>query len=357
MSAPVRRSQRLAQRHNADDSHYTPPPAPKLDASPHGFDGPRPTWLTEESDHFEMPEPPKGHAPRTHNLPPLSPRAVASMSSAPGLVGIGIQVVSPECTRSHQDTCVDLSTHMGSALSSSTTDQADSTTFVCRSPADAFQIPATPTLEPLENGKFPISEMPSPLGKLVDATHPDAKIPQRASNSVPSRKQTRLASLDGMPTDGGAVGLGLVALDNDENTFDDPVSKVMGNLERLSIKNEPKRKVLGERNLNALLPAQNVDAKAKPGKSMSLQDKSSKATTEKSHIPFSVLDENGKPMASKVPTKRYPSLPERKPRSSVAAPRLLHERASFAVHRSYSRPTSRASGLAQAPSRTSLKLR
>ncbi|WFD02581.1 hypothetical protein MOBT1_001261 [Malassezia obtusa] len=159
--------------------------------------------------------------------------------------------------------------------------------------------------------------MPSPLGKLVDATHPDAKIPQRASNSVPSRKQTRLASLDGMPTDGGAVGLGLVALDNDENTFDDPVSKVMGNLERLSIKNEPKRKVLGERNLNALLPAQNVDAKAKPGKSMSLQDKSSKATTEKSHIPFSVLDENGKPMASKVPTKRYPSLPERKPRSSL----------------------------------------
>lgn len=353
-TAPVRRSRRIAARENEPlPPHYTPPPAPKLDASPKQFDGPQPTWVTDEREHTRVPASPRGEAPEPHRPPPLRAHALHSMPQDGGVAGIGISFpLTPKAKRSHarnlsEATRRDVEARgMSSARSSPNLAVDDE----WASPVDAAKVPDAPHLGPLERGTFSPTRLPEPVSKLVEKTHPDADVPKRrASNYDMSRTHTMrremaivLDSLEKMPKDDQLAGLGIVMANNKSEKRTDDMSAVLENMQHLSLKNkgEPKRKVFGERSLNAQLSAMSVSEKE--SKTTSLGKEIGKGGSVAWPPHRSVLDENGKPVAYKAPTKRYTIPPVRKPRSSVAAPQVMHDRTSFAVSCSFARPAPQA---------------
>lgn len=357
-SAPIRRSQRLAQKSESEISKYTPPPAPKLDASPVAFEGPRPTWLTGDEPKPSSPSIAAEDAPNPHHLPPLSLHALDAMPSQPGVRGVGITLGMPKATTKPASKDDASSTPSSSRASSDKQEPTDTLPPLAKD----IKVPQTPRLLPLVDGKFPPNDLPAPDGILHRADDKEAHVPSRASLESALSKRTKAqrppVSLDRMPQECGLAGLGISMPSQENKAPEDGVAGVMDHLERLSLKSKPtSRKPFGERSSDIdVLSSQGTahsslsktkqsstkppmsTSKPKVGDKAPLLDKASKVTPSTTGMPLGMLDENGRPISYKAPTKRYPTFPDRKRRSSVSAPRLLHDRTAFAVHRSYTRP-------------------
>lgn len=358
-TAPVRRSQRLAQKSEDEASKYTPPPAPQLDASPGAFDGPRPTWVTGDELERDRPHMAQEDAPDPHHLPPLSLHALDAMPAQPGVCGMGIAFDVPKSNATPPSKPGTSTCRSGSSRASSVRKESSDT---LQPLAKDTQAPRAPRLLPLNDGKFPPGDLPAPDGVLCRAGDKEALVPSRANLEAAMPKRTKAhrppASFDHMPQERGLTGLGISVPSQENETPEGGVAGVLAHLERLSIKAKPSnRKPFGERSSDVNVPTEQSSAtkslsKLKPSSTKlsatalkpkdtdetRLQDKTSKATSTGASAPLGMLDENGRPISYMAPTKRYPTFSDRRPRSSVSAPRLSHDRTAFAVHRSYTRP-------------------
>lgn len=369
-AVPLRRSRRIAEREGflpPLDRSCTPPPAPRVDGSPPRFEGPRPAWLT--GDDPRKPAPPSPHrddsVPEPRVLPPLSRHALAAMPHADGIVGIGVQqpgvsrLHSSKHRRSHSDAPNEGGAGEASLPSTKSSPKLVGDDWPLDEPVVPRRVPVAPRIGVAENGTFPPLDLPPPVSTLVDRHDPEAEALPRASSgslvrSATMRRELPL-DLSHMPVDGDVTGLGIttdvprisVCPPSCSEASRDTMADVTHKLEniRLASKQQP----LGDANARRRVPLADkapknafadFSLKAKAGAT-----KDAKAGTMAA-APGPV-DENGAPMALKVPRKRV-TLPPCRPRSSASTPSMARDRLSFAI--SYSSGRLAAAPLAaQAP--------
>lgn len=318
------------------------PSTPRMEADAPQFDGPRPAWVTGQDTRSDtLPASPKrgengkDYEPRV--LPPLSQHAMAHMPTDRGIHGMGLSFPKQTRNKPLNDTNKNDSSSFPSSKSSLSHGEGDRS---CEDSPDfpALPPPLAPRIGTLESGRFSPHSLPENDCPLVPEAHEEADVPLRRVSSrmqhAASIQHEAPIRLEGMPSDGDVVGLGI----NIPETSD-PVERVTASVKGMSLEKAPlrerstntapKRVPFGEKRLSQdtskeknTLPTLKIPSHTKA-------EGGTMAPTSK------FVDENGRPISYTIPTKRYMLPTCRKARSSMSRSAMQRDRHTFSVSYQY----------------------
>ena len=324
------------------------PSAPRLEADTPQFDGPRPAWVTGQDTRSDtLPASPKRSANGTDYeprvLPPLSQHAMTHMPTDKDIHGMGLSFPKHTRNKRSTDTSNAESSNFLSIQSSPSYGEGD------RSYENLSDFGLPPPLAPrigtLESGRFPPHRLPENESPLVPEAHEEADVPLRHASSRMQRsasiRREAPIRLEGMPSDGDVVGLGIEIRESP-----DPVERVTASIMSMSLEKAPLR----ERSTNTApkrVPfgekRQSLDTSKEKTALPTLKIPSHTKSEGGSISPTSqFVDENGRPISYTIPTKRYMLPTCRKTRSSMSQSAMQRDRLTFSVSYQYAHKSTTA---------------